>query len=139
MNNPVCPYCGAEMRVKNMYETVAFACSCGAMSPVKDTKEEALAAALRLDEQHKPLLKPLAFSDIAGTPVVFLEDYDKKDMIRALPMPFYHIHDELMADFLTVEQDTVAARQSDYNVHWRAWASEPTEYERSAALWEEYE
>ena len=50
MNNPKCPYCGAEMFVKNMYETVAFACSCGSMSPVEYTEAEALASALRRTE-----------------------------------------------------------------------------------------
>ena len=134
MNNPKCPYCGAQMRVRNMYETVAYSCSCGAMSPVKDTEAEALAAALRLDEQHKPLLKPLAFSQIADALFVFLEDYDKKDLIRALPQPLFN---KSVMGFLTSNQEFIRANESDCGKRWRAWASQPTEYERSAALWEE--
>ena len=131
MNNPKCPYCGAEMRVKNMYETVAFACSCGAMSPVKDTKEEALAAALR-----KTLQRPLTFSEISDMPVVFLEDIDKEDTLRALPLPLPHHDRDCVIGFLTVEQASFAAYQSDYGKRWRAWKSQPTEDEREAAKWE---
>ena len=134
MNNPKCPYCGAEMRVKNMYETVAFACSCGAMSPVKDTEQEALAAAMTLAAQNKPMLKPLSFSQIADAPVVFLEDYDKKDLVRALPQPLFN---PSVMGFLTVEQEFIRANESDCGKRWRPWAAEPSEYERSAALWEE--
>lgn len=130
MNKPKCPYCGAEMHVKNMYETVAFACACGAMSPMEYTEEAALAAALR-----RPTQKPMTFEEVIETvreceriPLYYLPQYRKTG--------YWTDSFALVCGIDIDDRSIIATARKVYGSKYVLFRNEPTEAEIEAVEWE---
>ena len=76
---------------------------------------------------------------IAAAPgtVVWLEDYDKTDVIAGLVKKVY-IYTKVI-DFLIVNEkvnDEVTADLDTYSKGWRCWTSRPDDKQREAVKWE---
>ena len=136
MTEVKCPYCGTAMecerKVFDPYdetfdEDYAFRCpQCFAVSPLAETKEEAFALAMQ-----RTLQKPLTLEEAKAMDVVWLEDNDKTHCIPALVCRY--VDGDV---FFRGQRSRVTPLDTDYGKRWRAWASEPTDEERSAAAWE---
>lgn len=94
---------------------------------------ELLVGALR-DALDKPMQKPLTLEEFEKAKVVWIECSDE-DVGNPVPVLTDGISDKI-AHFLTDNGIRADGRIDQYGSMWRAWASKPTDEERSAAAWE---
>ena len=100
-------------------------------------KAELKSCTLSLLKSMEPRVMTLdeIIAAVPGT-VVWLEDYDKTDVIAGLVRKVY-IYTKVI-DFLIVKEeanDEVTADFDDYGKRWRCWTSHPTDAQREAAQW----
>lgn len=132
MDKVYCPWCNSEMESLELAHRYTHIClGCGASSPIKHTKEDAVAAAMR-----RPLQKPLTLEEAMDgkEPGVCVE--------HKVPHCIYYafVSDSEFEDMCNIESigrsTPCIARIADYGKEWRCWATKPTEEEREAAKWE---
>lgn len=73
----------------------------------------------------------LALDEIHRGMTVWLEDVDKADVILAIGGS----SGGGCKCFITVDDRSIAPRDSDYGVRWRAWTREPTAEQRRETHW----
>lgn len=150
MDKVLCPWCGSEMEYidvlvigSNERSEYYYECpECEARSPLANSEEEALNAAIR-----RPLQKPLTLEEAVREKAVWvefsdgLEEYEKDDGIAAVIFESYcHVDNQCVLvgdDLEDTIHDGLWLDDRDYNDSWRCWATKPTQEEREAAKWEE--
>lgn len=142
MSEPRCPFCGEMMVIKSTFYDKysgrhsghAKCWGCGAQGPIAkgNTTEVTTNRALKL-AISRPRSKPLLWASLKSMQVVWLEDVDKKEVIPAFTQPD---KDKSVMYFMTANRSYIKAGKADYGRRWRAWPSQPTGKERTAAAWE---
>lgn len=141
MNNPKCPYCGQTMaaaepffdKFSGSYSTFAKCWRCGSQGPmIKSSTATGAQGRAMKHALHRPAQKPLRWQQLEELPIVWLEDNGERAVIPAFPCPGSKSG---VMSFLTNEHEFVTSIKTDYGKHWRAWAAQPTQEERSAAKW----
>ena len=86
-----------------------------------------------LMKDMQELLTPhvLAINEIHRGMTVWLEDFDKPDVILAIGGSSAVGH----KCFIDVLDRALAVKDAEYNIRWRAWTAEPTEEQRAVAKW----
>lgn len=146
MQDPVCPYCGTEMRifthtVCNMLLAHGYAIcpECGSTGPrvipedVWDIEGDQLREAVKKETLRRPLQKPLTLEDVLKIDdygEAWWVEYEAGFVAPTILNNDCHQYGEQILDGFTFEL-------ADYGKTWRAWASRPTDEERAAAPWEE--
>lgn len=143
---PLCPYCGAEMKihVHEFYDGAycsgyALCPECGSYSPsiAGDISKEQLHDEVKAAALRHPLQKPLTLEELhalidAGEEAVTY--CEAKDDPQTYACIWY--------DGKSVDRDAEAIDSGllvyeHYGIDWRAWANRPTDEARAAAPWEE--
>jgi len=62
----------------------------------------------------------------------WLEDVDKSELLLAIGGATCHY----AKTFITENDRSIAAEDSEYNIRWRAWTSKPTEEQREGVKWD---
>lgn len=138
MNKVKCPYCGAEMALRDWHDIFFgkgnfFECVCGAKSPIKASPDTAHAAAM---ERYVEPNRVLTFEEIMnldpdGTTCV---EERRTGAIKVI------LNFEILEGFAEVlrdgGQDAVKkAHGHSYGRFSRAWLRRPTDEERAGAGW----
>ena len=137
MDNPKCPYCGAEMVLRDWHDIFFgkgnfYECVCGAKSPIKASPDTAHAAAM---QRWQEPLKPLTLDEATGSdePCVFLEIRGKEPIWACdcvISSNFKGVHISFIGD----PGRTLVAIY-DYCKTWRCWSRRPTDEERASTPW----
>lgn len=137
---PVCPYCGAEMKimVQEFYGGefccgYAFCPQCGSYAPsvARDTSKEKLSVEIIAAALRRPAQKPLTWEEIPDHKLIFME---LRGIDKLIPSILRQTIDDQA--FYTMESGCVFTFAMDeLGKRWRPWATEPTEEERAAAPW----
>lgn len=126
-----CPWCGEEMERDE--DAFCYDCyGCGAQSPLADSWDAALTAALR---RYVEPLKPLELHEATGSvePCVFME-LKGNEAIRACDCV-------ISSDLQCVEVSLIGSARPSwmpinfYGKKWRCWSRRPTDEEREAVGW----
>ena len=75
----------------------------------------------------------LQLNEIHREMTVWLEDVDKSELLLAIGGASCHY----AKTFITENDRSIAAKDSEYNIRWRAWTSRPTEEQREVMPWVE--
>lgn len=140
MDKVICPWCGSEMEYidvlvigGNESSEYYYECpECEARSPLANSEEEALNAAL-----SRPLQKPLTLEEaMEGKEPGVCAEYRVPGCI------FYaFVSDSEFDGMCSIESigrsTPCIAIIADYGKEWRCWAMKPTDEEREAAKWED--
>lgn len=144
---PMCPYCGAEMKivVNELYDG-AFCCGyaycpkCGSYGPslAGDISKEQAHDEVKAATLRRPLQKPLTLEELNECDIFYIEfrDLNEGNFIPVQFSPESHFkgmltyHRPGWATHFSVEMFGCGR-------YWRCWASRPTIEERAAAPWEE--
>ena len=75
-------------------------------------------------------VKNLKYND-----VVWLEDYDKEDVIPAIVTLYGAMSDCI--DFAISNRSSLVVEYADYGLRWRCWSHKPTKAQMEATPWQE--
>ena len=138
---PKCPGCGAEMKAIDFgreHLNFSFFCyECGWGSPLRDTAEEALSAALH---RYKPENRPLTLEEISEK--VYNTDWDfvwletKGDIFQLQLCPRY-VNEEVLGFCWPLSDDEIEENVEEMGKSWRCWPRKPTPEQMQDAKWEE--
>ncbi len=133
-----CPGCGSEMKAADFGREHFFFCyECGWGSPLCDTAEEALSAALRRAE---PEMRPLTLDEILAKTneedwnFVWLEH--KKSRTPMQLCPWNRERDKIIFCALPFDAQ-IAENIVEIRKTWRCWPRKPTPEQMAAKKWEE--
>lgn len=138
---PKCPGCGSEMKAIDFgreYLNFSFFCyECGWGSPLRDTAEEAISAALRRAEpKNRPMmLKEVKAHCTKGPDAepLWVEFREKCTIPR---WSFATIAPGVF-DRPVLSEWIATGRSKEYGKVWRCWPRKPTPEQMTAEKWEE--
>ena len=93
--------------------------------------DELKADALALLKAQEP--RVLQLNEIHRGMTVWLEDVDKSELLLAIGGASCHY----AKTFITENDRSIAAEDSEYNIRWRAWTSRPTDEQREKVKWDD--
>jgi hypothetical protein len=86
--------------------------------------------AIELLKAQEP--RVLRLNEIHHGMTFWLEDVDKSELLLAIGGATCHY----AKTFITENDRSIAAEDSEYNIRWRAWTSKPTEEQREGVKWD---
>lgn len=120
-----------EIARKNWYETD---CKGLSVAVIKDAYERGFNRAYRLLRKQEPHLMTLNdVKNLKHNDVVWLEDYDKEDVIPAIVTPYGAMSDCI--DFAISNRSSMVVEYTDYGSRWRCWTDKPHEEQRKEEKW----
>ena len=138
---PKCPGCGSEMKAVDFgrkHLNFSFFCyECGWGSPLRDTAEEALSAAMR---RYEPENRPMSLEEIhekaydTDWDFVWLET--KGDIFQLQLCPRY-VNEEVLGFCWPLSDDEIEENVEEMGKSWRCWPRKPTPEQMAAEKWEE--